>query len=294
MKNNIISILLAIIIAFSCMTMSFALYKGDVDQNGEITAVDARMILRAVAGLDVLDENQKNIADVDGNGDIGATDARCVLRIVAGLESDLNEVTEYIKFNDVFLENYVKQALGITGTDKVSKQDMSKLTEFEIKEGIIDAQDLKFAINLRSISINADNVKNLDVLCNLLKITDVSFGFQKKIDISFMENMNNVERIYYNNSEIVGGSISYLVSSSKLKDLFYYNPHGSGIDFLEGANSLENIELWHAFGENSDISVLTTLPKLKSLEILTYNSTSDSQRAVYAELISKGVSVNFI
>lgn len=206
----------------------------------------------------------------------------------------LPEATEYITFNDVFLENYVKQSLGIQGTNKVSKYAMSKLTSFDIGENVTDVQDLKYATNLQSISINADNVKNLNVLCNLSKITYVSLGFWKKIDISFMKDMNNVERIYFNNAEVVGGDISYLISSPKLKDLFYYNPSGSGIDFLQGANALENLELWHAFGGNSDISVLKTLPKLKTLEILTYNSTSEAQRAVYAELMSKGVSVSFI
>lgn len=206
----------------------------------------------------------------------------------------LPEAAEYITFHDVFLENYVKQSLGIQGTNKVSKYAMSKLTSFDIGENVTDVQDLKYATNLQSISINADNVKNLNVLCNLSKITYVSFGFWKKIDITFMKDMNNVERIYFNNSEIVGGNISYLISSPKLKDLFYYNPSGSGIDFLQGANALESLELWHAFGGNSDISVLKTLPKLKTLEILTYDSTSDAQRAVYAELMSKGVSVSFI
>ena len=109
-----------------------------------------------------------------------------------------------------------------------------------------------------------------------------------------MKNMRHVERIDFNNAEIVGGDISCLISSPKLKELFYYDPNGSGIAFLRGANALERLELWHAFGENGDISVLKTLPELRTLEILTYNSASDAQRAVYAELIAKGVSVSFL
>lgn len=209
----------------------------------------------------------------------------------------LPEATEYITFNDVFLENYIKQSLGIQGTNKVSKYAMSKLTSFDIKEGVTDVQDLKYATNLQSISIDADNVKNLNVLCNLSKITHVSFGFDKRVDVSFMKNMKYIESIYFNATNLTGGSAADLVSSSKLKELFFYNPTGGagyGIDFLSAATSLESLELWHAFGSNSDITVLKTLPKLKRLEILTYNSTSDAQRAVYAELMSKGVSVNFM
>ena len=204
------------------------------------------------------------------------------------------EATEYITFNDVFLENYIKQSLGITGTNKVSKYDMTKLTSFDIKEGVTDVQELKYAINLKSISINSDNVQNLDVLCNLSKITYVSFGFWHTIDISFMQNMKNVERIYFNNSTIIGGDVSYLVASPKLRELFFYSPSNGSLEFLRGATSLETLELWHAFGGNSDISVLKTLTNLKRLEILTYNSASDAQRAVYADLMSNGVSIDFL
>lgn len=204
------------------------------------------------------------------------------------------EATEYITFNDVFLENYIKQSLGIAGTNKVSKYDMTKLTSFDIREGVTDVQELKYAINLQSISINSDNVQNLNVLCNLSKITYVSFGFWHTIDISFMKDMKNVKRIYFNNSEIIGGDVSYLVASPKLKELFFYSPGNGDLEFLRGANSLETLELWHAFGSNSDISVLKTLTNLKRLEIVTFSSTSDEQRTVYADLMSKGVSIDFL
>ncbi len=60
-------------------------YKlGDVNENGEITAVDARMILRYVAGLETLSEAQKLAADVNKDGSIGASDARMILQYVVG------------------------------------------------------------------------------------------------------------------------------------------------------------------------------------------------------------------
>lgn len=60
-------------------------YKlGDVNDDGFITAVDARMILRAVAGLIELSDSQKLAADVTGDGETGATDARMILQYVVG------------------------------------------------------------------------------------------------------------------------------------------------------------------------------------------------------------------
>ena len=59
---------------------------GDVDGNKKVNATDARKILRYVAGLEQLNDNQLKAANVDGNKKVTATDARKVLRHVAGLE----------------------------------------------------------------------------------------------------------------------------------------------------------------------------------------------------------------
>ncbi len=60
--------------------------KGDANGDGEITAADARTILRASAGLETLDSSQSKNADVNNDGQITAADARTVLRRSAGLE----------------------------------------------------------------------------------------------------------------------------------------------------------------------------------------------------------------
>lgn len=59
---------------------------GDVDFDGNITASDARTILRASARIEILTSAQHAVADVDGDGSITAADARKVLRISAKLE----------------------------------------------------------------------------------------------------------------------------------------------------------------------------------------------------------------
>lgn len=60
--------------------------KGDVNGDGEITAADARTILRAASKLEELDDSQKKTADFDNDGQITASDARAALRRSAGLE----------------------------------------------------------------------------------------------------------------------------------------------------------------------------------------------------------------
>lgn len=62
-------------------------YKvGDVNGDGKVQAMDARMILQHVAGTRTLSASELARADIVGNGDgVKATDARKVLQIVAGL-----------------------------------------------------------------------------------------------------------------------------------------------------------------------------------------------------------------
>ncbi|MCD7828152.1 MAG: dockerin type I domain-containing protein [Clostridiales bacterium] len=58
----------------------------DLNGDGKVTAVDARMALRIAAQLDTGTEEQLSAADMDGSGKITAADARKILRKAANLE----------------------------------------------------------------------------------------------------------------------------------------------------------------------------------------------------------------
>ena len=59
---------------------------GDVDGDYALTAADARLALRAAAGLEELSETQVKYADADKSGAVEAIDARSILRAAVGLE----------------------------------------------------------------------------------------------------------------------------------------------------------------------------------------------------------------
>ncbi|MDD6072649.1 MAG: dockerin type I repeat-containing protein, partial [Clostridiales bacterium] len=59
---------------------------GDVDSDGKVTSADARLILRAAAGLEKLENAFFVAADVDTDGRISAQDARKTLRVAAYLD----------------------------------------------------------------------------------------------------------------------------------------------------------------------------------------------------------------
>ena len=58
---------------------------GDVDQNQEITAADALLVLKKVVGKESLSqEEQQKAAEVSGDGTINAEDALLILQMVVG------------------------------------------------------------------------------------------------------------------------------------------------------------------------------------------------------------------
>lgn len=63
--------------------------SGDIDGDGKVRAMDARLALRASASLDVLEGAAFDAADINGDGRITANDARSILRYAAGLIDSL-------------------------------------------------------------------------------------------------------------------------------------------------------------------------------------------------------------
>ena len=95
--KKIISILLAVALAFSCVVMACAEdelsweeikmggKRGDVNADGKITAVDALMVLKNVAGSQDLAKTQTLRADMNQDSKVTAIDARWILQTAAGL-----------------------------------------------------------------------------------------------------------------------------------------------------------------------------------------------------------------
>ena len=97
--KKIISVLLAIILVFSCVVIACAEdeleweeikmggKRGDVNADGKITAVDALMVLKYVAGSQTLTNMQLLRANMnqDSAGAVTAVDARWILQTAAGL-----------------------------------------------------------------------------------------------------------------------------------------------------------------------------------------------------------------
>ena len=210
----------------------------------------------------------------------------------------------YIDFNDKLFEGHIKQALGIEAGQKVATVDMKRLTSIKVQKRVSDIEELKYATNLNKITIEANNIKNLNVLIDR-PLTDVTLGTNgeiTEIDVSFMRSLKQVERVYFYDCRLTGGTMKDVVSSPILKYyktfINYMSDETDGnIDYLTGANSIEELSLWNDFEQRTDVSVLKTLPNLKKLELHITGYPNDdfskAQYVVFDELVINGVVVSF-
>lgn len=90
--KQIISILMSVIISASLFTFGASaeelVRSGDVNNDSQISAADARLTLRISAQLETANWLMRKHADVDGNDKITAGDARTILRVSASLEEE--------------------------------------------------------------------------------------------------------------------------------------------------------------------------------------------------------------
>jgi len=63
---------------------------GDMDNDGTVTAADARITLRASSRIAALSDEEKIVADVDYDGEVTAADARIILRVSSRLQAYTN------------------------------------------------------------------------------------------------------------------------------------------------------------------------------------------------------------
>ena len=64
---------------FSLTAFAYTEIKGDVNNDGKISLLDARAVLRSVAQIEVLPDESLPLADYDGDGVLTFEDARKIL-----------------------------------------------------------------------------------------------------------------------------------------------------------------------------------------------------------------------
>ena len=64
--------------------------RGDVNFDGKVDLVDARMVLRYTRSMETLSDVAKEAADMDENSNVNALDAKAIMNFYAGIEAEDN------------------------------------------------------------------------------------------------------------------------------------------------------------------------------------------------------------
>jgi len=179
---------------------------GDVDGDMYITAADARLVLRFVAKLDGLTEEQQYAADIDEDGEVTAADARMILRVVAKLE-------QYILVSN---ENELRQAV-------VQAKNSHAIV------GLI--KDIELVSNFSIPSeANITLTSAVKTMCNLISIRNMDvITVQENANLT-IKNVEITRAPDTNGNGIVTSRNSSLVMNSGLI---------SGINYLSGGTAAQ-------------------------------------------------------
>ncbi len=100
------------------VTASTSSRLGDVDNDGWVTAADARLCLRYAVFLEDLDKESSHAANVDGDEYVSAADAREILRFAVGLPC------EYIKQHPADDPDYNPETPSDPDDDELTADDL--------------------------------------------------------------------------------------------------------------------------------------------------------------------------
>ncbi len=131
---------------------------GDIEEDGVITASDARLILRCSVGLEPdLTEKQLAAADCDNEEGVTAADARLALRVSVSLDSFPEIKADYSSFtaDEILAAAFLKL---LTGRDSIEKEEAGAVMDLSIY-GFLETYAGDIYANLLLDILNND-VKN--------------------------------------------------------------------------------------------------------------------------------------
>jgi len=176
-----------------------------------------------------------------------------------------------VTFADFYLEQAVRNTLGIPGGQPITRADMTRLTSLDAgTRSIRNLSGLEYAINLQELDLRWNQISDISPLANLTKLQILYLNTNQISDISPLANLTNLQVLALNDNQI--SNISPLAKLTNLQWLNFYNNRISDISPLANLTNLQELYLDH--NQISDISPLANLTNLQVL-YLSENQISD-------------------
>ena len=168
-----------------------------------------------------------------------------------------------IQIPDPNLRRAIAQALGKGPNAPITVEDMEGLgTRFEAADrNIQDLTGLQFAINLRYLQLDGNEISDLSPLASLINLRDLRLHDNPLSDISPVRGLINLTRLEFDESSV--SDISPVRSLTNLTYLEFDRTLVSDISPVRGLTNLTYLEFHGALV--SDLSPITELTNLKQL-----------------------------
>lgn len=215
-------------------------YSGDVDNDGRVTASDARKILRYSVALEDISKDNIAYADIDLNGQVTAADARLALRASVSLE-ELNG-HYFTSENGKYICGYCKKSVEITlaHIHKYSYADCYSTGVCEC--GVTDS-------HVRGHVYSASSPK-----CSVCKIDVISMIDKAEATLNYAERISiyreNTEKAYEN------GDWYTVIEAALYINVYYEDIISTLKNCDELAKTLEEFEKAHKITDKAADSIV--------------------------------------
>jgi len=177
----------------------------------------------------------------------------------------INGVVEPVSFEDSELESIIRSQLYIANSSHVLTSDLWAITELTIPQNITTYSDLKYFVNLESLTITSGKSSDLSFLTYLpalktLCITDTVITSEA---LDYIGMSTSLESLTISNC-----SISNLLPLSNLTSLIYLDISENSISNLSVLSNFTKLAALDAHTNAiNNVSVLSSLTSLKTIDL---------------------------
>ena len=172
--------------------------------------------------------------------------------------------SDVIKFADANFKKCVTDMLGLPSDATVTKSALAGLTDVMcVGQGIVDISPIKYASNLNSFFVDANEVKNISSLAGLTELKEVGLSGNGISDISALAGLEDLGFLDIDRNKV--GDLTPLQGLHDLSVLSFADNQVRDLTPLAGLNSLWYLSL--ARNQVTDLTPLSGLSEIVTMEL---------------------------
>lgn len=190
---------------------------------------------------------------------------------VATLNYTITGVIEEITLEDDAIDQVIRELIDVEEDERILSNQLWEITEFIVPDDAASYNDLAYLTNLTQLTIDTQELEDLDFLASLQKLTVLNLpGCRFDTDsMAIVATLPNLTELNLSNCGL--STIDFLESAPSLKALDLNSNTLRNLDVLTTIPTLECVNLQH--NAVTSLDAIGTLTNLKELDI-GYNAVT--------------------